>query len=342
MASGDPSTPFVMGYELIWDDPQVHVLRVPIVQLGLRYTNCYVVRDADDVLIIDPGTSSPLIGRAFAHIADELGFVLPQARFFCTHLHFDHAALLKQLTQPGTRILVGKAAYNNNAWSYYELRNALLKSVMIEEGVPAMSRRGLAATKWEPRVCDLPDREYELLTDGQTVTVGAHELRVIETPGHASGHLCLYDAEQRILFSGDHVLEKITSGLAFPFEGDDCLHDYLISLGKVEGLKCSQVLPGHGTMFHGLAERCNSLRQHHAHRLSQVYEVVARNPGCNGYLVMREIPWKQSGPYENLDELTFSQKSNMAAQTFAYLEFLMNSGEIVREEDFAGRHYRIA
>lgn len=342
MASAHPSIPFVMGYEHICEDPQVHVIRVPIVQLGLRYTNCYVVRDGDDALIIDPGTSTPLIGRAFARIADEIGFDLSKARFFCTHLHFDHAALLKQLTQPGSRILVGKSAYNNNAWSYYELRNALLKSVMIEEGVPTVSRRGLAATKWEPRVCDLPEREYELLTDGQTITVGAHELRVIETPGHASGHLCLYNAEQRILFSGDHVLERITSGLAFPFEGDDCLHDYLLSLGKVEGLKCAQVLPGHGNAFRGLAERCKSLRQHHAHRLTQVFEIVARNPGCNGNAVMREMPWKKSGPYENWDELTFAQKSSMAAQTFAYLEFLMNSGEIVRGEDLSGRHYRIA
>ena len=342
MASGNSSAPFVLGYEHIWDDPQVHVVRVPVVQLGLRYTNCYIIRDGDDVLIVDPGTSSPLIGRAFAHIADEIGFDMSRARFLCTHLHFDHAALLKQLTQSGSRILVGKSAYNNNAWSYYELRNALLKSVMIEEGVPSMSRRGLAATKWEPRVCDLPERNYELLDDGQTISVGAHELRVIETPGHASGHLCLYNAEQRLLFSGDHVLEKITPGLAFPFEGDDCLRDYLSSLGKVERLECSRVLPGHGDAFGGLAERCDSLRQHHAHRLMQVYEIVANNPGCNGNAVMKAMPWKKSGPYEDWDQLTFSQKSCMSAQTFAYLEYLMNFGEIVREEDTSGRHYRVA
>ena len=342
MASKGPLTPPAMGHEHIWDDLQVDVIRVPLVRLSLGYTNCYVLRDGDDVLIVDPGMSTPLASGMFARVAEELGIDLSKARFLCTHLHFDHAGLLKKLTQPGTRILLGKSAYDNNAWSYYDLRDALLKSVLIEEGVPAIGRRGIAAVKWEPRVCDMPDREYELLVDGQVINVGDHELRVVETPGHASGHVCLYSAEQRFLISGDHVLEKITPGLALPFEGDDCLRDYLSGLGKVEGLDCSLVLPGHGDAFFGLAERCASLRKHHAHRLSQVYETIARNPGANGYTIARLMPWRRSSSYADWENLPFLEKSSTGAQTFAYLEFLTNVGEIARLEDSAGRHYYIA
>ncbi len=49
-----------------------------------------------------------------------------------------------------------------------------------------------------------PDRSPdEALTDGQTFRVGGHTLRVIHTPGHAPGAICLYDSEHGALFSGD-------------------------------------------------------------------------------------------------------------------------------------------
>jgi glyoxylase-like metal-dependent hydrolase (beta-lactamase superfamily II) len=45
-----------------------------------------------------------------------------------------------------------------------------------------------------------PDGE---LRDGQVFEVGGHTLSVLHTPGHAPGAVCLYDAEDAELFSGD-------------------------------------------------------------------------------------------------------------------------------------------
>ena len=49
-----------------------------------------------------------------------------------------------------------------------------------------------------------PDREPDApLVDGDTVSIGGSSLRVIHTPGHAPGAVCLYSADLGVLFSGD-------------------------------------------------------------------------------------------------------------------------------------------
>ena len=338
----NPTTSITMEYERIWEDPEIYVIRVPYIHLGLGHINCYIVRSEGETLVIDPGADTPFANRASMRLANAIGVDLLGAQFACTHLHFDHVGLLKQLPHSNTHILMGQTAFHDNAWNYYELRKALLRSVLHEEGVSPIVMRGLAAIRREPRVCDLPGCEYELLTDGQTIHVGAHELSVISTPGHTSGDICLYSDEQHILFSGDHVLGNMTPGLALPFEGEDSLRDYLISLSKVEHLACAMVLPGHGEQFFDLADRCADLRQRHARRLGQIYEMVATMPNSNGNAIMRAMPWKRSGPIEEWEQMDLYQRSSMGAQTFAYLAYLVNIGEIVREEDWSGRHYHIA
>jgi len=331
-----------MEFELICKDPDVFAMRVPFAHLGLGGTNCYLVRDGADALVIDPGAPSPRIDHRITRAMRAVGIEPQGVRFLCTHLHFDHVSNLKTLARPGSRILMGEQAYHTNPYNFYELRGTLLRSVLQEEGVAAPRRKGIAGVMQEARVCDLDGCEYVLLQDGQEVSVGSHALRVIATPGHDRGHICLYSAETGLLFSGDHVLKKTTPGLSLPFEGDDSLRDYFASLSKVEGLECSQVLPGHGVPFNDLAELCADLRQHHVEKLGKAYETVARHPGANGAAVMHAMPRKKRGPIKNWQRLNPFLRISLGAQTFSYLEHLVNLGEIVREEDHDGRHYRIA
>ena len=333
---------FAMNHELAWEDPDIFVVRVPYAHLGLGHTNCYIIRDGDEALVIDPGVVSPGASKALARAIDAVGVDLGAARFLCTHLHFDHAALLKEIAQPGSRILMSAMAYEYNPWNNYRARKKAVRELVRAEGITQMATRGLAALMSQARVCDLPGCTYTLLADGQEVRVGRHAFRVILTPGHAPGHICLYSDDERILLSGDHVLENTTPGLALPFEGHDSLRDYLASLAKVEGLDCRAVLPGHGEAFYDLAGRCAALREHHIERLGKVIEVVAHNPGANGNTIMRAMPWAKSGPFKNWERLNAYLRLNMGTQMLAYLEYLVRLGELERTEDGDGRHYWLA
>ena len=330
---------FALEHELVWEDPEIHVVRVPYAHLGLAHTNCYIIRDGADTLVIDPGVRSLSAKAALTRSAKSIGVDLTQARYLCTHLHFDHVGMLKDLSRPGSHILMGQVAYSSNPWNRYSQRKKLLHSMLRQEGVPPVAMRGLAAFMSEVRVCDLPGRDYKLFEDGECVHVGSHALRVIETPGHSRGHICLFSEEQGFLISGDHVLEKTTPGISLPFEGDDSMGDYLSSLAKLEALECRAVLPGHGEAFYDLTGRIAQLRDHHAERLAKAYETVALNPGAHGYAIARAMPWTKRGPFKDWGRLNPYLRLNMVSQAFAYLEFLVRSGELERSEDKDGRRY---
>src|SRR5690625_7938194 len=53
----------------------------------------------------------------------------------------------------------------------------------------------------------IPDRE---LQDGTVIDLPGRDLRAVWTPGHSPGHLCLHLADGDVLFTGDHVLPRIT------------------------------------------------------------------------------------------------------------------------------------
>lgn len=74
-----------------------------------------------------------------------------------------------------------------------------------------------------------------------------HTLRVLHTPGHAANHLCLLLEEDRLLFSGDHILNGSTTVIDPP---DGNMGDYLDSLDRLD-LACERhgvdfILPAHG------------------------------------------------------------------------------------------------
>lgn len=335
--------PFSMGHELIWTDPDIFVIRVPFAHLGLVHTNCYIVRDGDDVLVIDLGVPSPAAKQTFTRAITDIGVDLSNARFFCTHLHFDHVALLKKISKRGSHIVMSRTAFELNPWNNYRTRKSSAQKELRRQGFAQLSCKGLAAVMAESRVHDLPGRVYDCVVDGDILQVGKHKLRVIETPGHAQGHLCLYIEEQRILFTGDHVLEKITPGLALPINGTDSVGDYFDSLNKVDSLPVHVVLPAHGKTFYDLHGRCDDLRNRHVMRIVQAYEVVALNPGIEGDDVLHKMPWKKKGPFKPSvwERLSPQLRLSMGVQTLAYLEYLVNLGEIKREEIGGTYHYSI-
>ena len=87
------------------------------------------------------------------------------------------------------------------------------------------------------------DRE---LADGDVVGTGDAALRAVHTPGHASNHLCFWDEDRRLLFTGDHVMSGSTVVISPP-DGD--MAAYLASLDKVRALAPEALAPAHGPLI---------------------------------------------------------------------------------------------
>ena len=72
------------------------------------------------------------------------------------------------------------------------------------------------------------------LADGDVVGAGDATLTAVHTPGHASNHVCFWDADRSVLFTGDHVMSGSTVVIAPP-DGD--MAAYLASLERVRALQ---------------------------------------------------------------------------------------------------------
>ena len=104
--------------------------------------------------------------------------------------------------------------------------------------------------------------------DGFGIEATEFRLRAVHTPGHASNHLCYLLEQERLLFSGDHVMQGSTVVIAPP-DGD--MAAYLDSLSRIRTLRLRSIAPGHG---HLIDDPDAVIDDYIAHRLEREQQVL--------------------------------------------------------------------
>ena len=109
------------------------------------------------------------------------------------------------------------------------------------------------------------------LTDGDTVEGTEFTLRAIHTPGHASNHLCFLLERDRLLFTGDHVMDGSTVVIT-PLDGD--MGQYLASIERLQAWRPAfkRIAPAHG---HVIEDPAAKLHEYLTHRLAREAQVLA-------------------------------------------------------------------
>ncbi len=109
-----------------------------------------------------------------------------------------------------------------------------------------------------------------VLADGDELEfAGGIALRVVHTPGHASNHLCYLFEQEKLLFTGDHIMQGSTVVINPP-DGDMAV--YLRSLERLLTLDLVWLAPGHGFLIDAPQREIRKLI---AHRLAREAKVVA-------------------------------------------------------------------
>jgi glyoxylase-like metal-dependent hydrolase (beta-lactamase superfamily II) len=111
-------------------------------------------------------------------------------------------------------------------------------------------------------------RPEELPRDAKKLLLGEIALIAIHTPGHASNCVCYFLETERLLFTGDHVLEGV-SPVILPPDGD--MAAYLHSLDKLGAYDFDRIAPGHGAVM-GRGKRVVEMLR--AHRLAREAKVL--------------------------------------------------------------------
>jgi glyoxylase-like metal-dependent hydrolase (beta-lactamase superfamily II) len=153
------------------------------------------------------------------------------------------------------------------------------------------------------------------IADGASIEGTEFGLEVIHTPGHAPNHICLYLEEERVLFTGDHVLEGTTT-VVNPARGGD-MAQYLASLERIRRLRMARIAPGHGDVIDEPRARIQQYLEHRAIREAQILEVLGQGPA--------KIPEIVAVAYTDTPDVLLEWAEK---QVHAHLLKLRNEGEV--------------
>jgi glyoxylase-like metal-dependent hydrolase (beta-lactamase superfamily II) len=243
-----------------------------------------------------------------------------------THMHFDHVGLAGRVRQASGAWIAMHPA-DQAVFARPDYRSAD-RAVAVEaeflHGLGASPAEAAAAVgtaeQWEKfTTIALPDR---LLTDGELADVPGWKLRAVHTPGHTPGHLCFVDERTRRLFSGDHVLPRITPNISVQRGAPpDPLGDYLDSLARTRDLDVDEVLPAHEWRFRGLPGRVDAIAAHHERRLAELLAAIRRRPGSTPWQLAGELTW--SRPW---DQYSGQMRIFAVTETAAHAHLLERRG----------------
>jgi glyoxylase-like metal-dependent hydrolase (beta-lactamase superfamily II) len=197
-------------------------------------TNTYLIGGGarNEWAVIDPG---PLDA---AHVEAILAAAPGPIRWiFATHTHNDHSPACVPLKARTGAIVHGRVA------THPQWQDASFAPDVLLQGGERFELPG---------------------PDGQRST-----LQAIHTPGHASNHLCYLLEEEKLLFTGDHVMQQSTVVINPP-DGD--MAAYIASLRELSRRDLEWLAPGHGFL---MAQPAQAMQGIVAHRLRREAKVVA-------------------------------------------------------------------
>lgn len=190
-------------------------------------THCYLVCGTERAALIDSGMGVEDIGAVVRKLTS-----LP-VTVITTHAHWDHIG--------GHGCFSEIAVHQKDAdWlaGKYPLPLETVKKYLMDgcDSFPASFDLS------EYRI--YADGANKILHEGEMINLGGRGLRVIHTPGHTPGHICLWEAERGWLFTGDLIYAG-TLDMFYPTTNPVKFYE---SVRKVQMLSVKKILPGHHSL----------------------------------------------------------------------------------------------
>lgn len=313
--------------------PGVWSIPVPFVGNPMRYTLCYVLVGGEiagqrETALVDPGWDSHegwevlTEGLATAGLApsDITGIVV-------THFHPDHLGMAGRLRRAsGAWVALGEHEPLPTQWRGDPSRFVEQdREQFAAWGVPDefLGEVSFQADTWAQMTNIEPPQRR--LADGELLPLAGLQVRVLSTPGHTPGSICLIDEANRLILTGDHVLPKITPHVSLEAANHaDPLADYFNSLENMGAGADMEVLPAHEYRFRGLLERAAQLKEHTLERSREVIAVLDAGEAGSVWDVSRKLTWSRG--FDSLRGFTLRLA---LAETASHLVYLAGQGRDV-------------
>ena len=203
-----------------------------VYQMTIRGANIVLLAE-EELTLIDTGfrgSSSKIASfiHSLGRSAEEISLII------ITHNHLDHAGGLSELREFSTaRVAAHKAdlVAPDSLVPYPRISRRLLR-------IPPFSiLRPLSYAKWD---------DVDIPLEGGEVLRPLGGLRVIHTPGHTPGSICLFSPEKRLIFTGDAINNRHKDLRLPPKSVSTDLAQALNSIKQIARLDFDILCSGHG------------------------------------------------------------------------------------------------
>ena len=226
------AAPEAQGNPTVEVEMRKGILLVPVRTPTLppaTHTNCYVIGDKD-VIVIDPASPYPEEQEVLDRVIEKRG--LRVREIWLTHMHRDHVSGANHLKE----------------WT---------RAPIVAHPITARDLAGFVDV----------DREFAVEERVRIEGDPGWRLRVLHTPGHARGHVCVLEEKKGSLITGD-LMAGFGTIVIDPPEGH--MATYLGSLRKMQQLNVTALFPAHGPVMANAKKRIQDYIDHRGEREANI------------------------------------------------------------------------
>ncbi len=287
-------------------------ISVPFV---LKYVCLYLFEIDGEYVLIDAGWKMNKWGRKFFSAVNDIGVDFKDIKYcLLTHSHTDHVGLIKKFKKinPEIQILMHHYANEDIQWESNPKNHEAIEKLarensklMVKYGLTEEegAKLALMMTSWAKMTSS--QEADKVLQDNDEISFKTNKLKIIWTPGHSLGHINIFDNNRRFLFSGDHILSRITPHIGnfminpkISIEQDftNILDYYLKSLDVIDNLGPKIIFPAHQDIIYDPHKRILEIKKHHDNRLIEISKMIENNP-----MTPRQISLKHFGELDQMN-----------------------------------------
>jgi glyoxylase-like metal-dependent hydrolase (beta-lactamase superfamily II) len=311
--------------------PGLFWVRLPLPTLP-NHVNCWLLDDGPGWTLVDCGMDTDEIFEIWDKLWKGLLRSRPLQNLTLTHAHLDHSGFASYLVKESKCAVRVTLAEWLSGWKMWHEReegpDEQFSAFLKGNGASEEDAAGIMSAQRKSKYPGLrPPREFIRIRDGDVVTMGQREWRVITAGGHSAEHALFHCAKDNLLIAGDQVLSHMTPSVIVPQAQPEAnpMKDYLDSLARLEALpEDTLVLPSHGLPFRALHKRLAQMREHHLARLDDVASGISGK--TNAFVIAQEV----------FPRVLYANPRQAFGEALAHLNMLASVGRLTRDVDASG------